>query len=257
MSDGSNSHESLVTAQFGPRAASYVNSVTHSQGEDLARLAAMVAGQGEATLLDLGCGGGHAAFAVASQVKEVVAYDLSQDMLDAVAAEAKRRSLENITTRQGAVEHLPFPDASFDFVVTRFSAHHWHDLDAALKEARRVIKPGGRAAFIDVVSPGTPLLDTFLQAFELFRDPSHVRDYSVAEWRAALQAAGFAVTEVTPRRVPIAFQPWIERIGTPSVQADAIRAVQKQVSAEVARHFAIAPDGSFEFDAAMIEAQPA
>jgi SAM-dependent methyltransferase len=248
--------ESLVSAQFGPRAAAYVTSATHSQGEDLTRLAALMAGQGGARVLDLGCGGGHAAFAVAAHVKDVVAYDLSQDMLDAVAAEAPRRGLGNIATRRGAVEHLPFPDAEFDIVITRFSAHHWGDLGAALKEARRVIRPSGRAVFIDAVSPGAPLLDTFFQAIELFRDPSHVRDYSVAEWCAALAVAGFRVTAVTPRRVPIAFQPWIERMSTPTVQADAIRAVQQRMSAEVAGYFAVAPDGSFELDSAMFEVAP-
>src|SRR6202034_3488194 len=104
MSNTGKSHETLVAAQFGPRAAAYVASVTHSQGEDLAQLAAMVAGQDQPRVLDLGCGGGHAAFAVAPVARGVVAYDLSQDMLDAVAAEARRRGLGNIATRQGAVE---------------------------------------------------------------------------------------------------------------------------------------------------------
>jgi SAM-dependent methyltransferase len=248
--------DALVVAQFGPRAAAYVNSVTHSQGEDLKQLAAMMAGQGEARVLDLGCGGGHAAFAAAPHVKEVVAYDLSGDMLGAVAAEATRRGLRNIATRQGAVETLPFGDGEFDVVMTRFSMHHWSDLAAALKEARRVIKAEGRAVFIDTISPGKPALDTFLQAFELFRDPSHVRNYSEAEYRAALAAAGFAVTAITARRMPIAFQPWIERMNTPALQADAIRAVQRQVSAAARRHFAVADDGSFELDAATIAAEP-
>ena len=166
--------ENLVVAQFGPRAAAYVSSVTHSQGEDLKQLAAMVAGRRDARVLDLGCGGGHAAFAVAPHVKEVVAYDLSHDMLGAVAAEATRRGLGNVATRQGAVEHLPFSAGEFDLVMTRFSMHHWSDLGAALAEARRVVKHGGSAVFMDTVSPGQPALDTFLQAFELFRDPSHV-----------------------------------------------------------------------------------
>ncbi len=248
--------DALVVAQFGPRAAAYVTSVTHSQGEDLKRLAAMTEGRRDARVLDLGCGGGHAAFAVAPQVGEVVAYDLSRDMLAAVAAEAKRRGLANIATRQGPAEHLPFADGEFDLVMTRFSMHHWSDLGVALTEARRVVKSAGRAVFIDTVSPGKPALDTFLQAFELFRDPSHVRNYSEAEFRAALTVAGFAVTAVTPRRLQIAFGPWIERMNTPAVQAEAIRAVQRQVSAETRRYFAIADDGSFEMDAAAIEATP-
>lgn len=248
--------DALVVAQFGPRAAAYVTSAVHSQGEDLKQLSAMMAGRRDARVLDLGCGGGHASFAVAPQVKEVVAYDLSRGMIDAVAAEAKRRGLDNIRTRQGAVEHLPFADGEFDLVMTRFSMHHWTDLAAALTEARRVVKAGGRAMFIDTMSPGQPALDTFLQAFELFRDPSHVRNYSEAEFRAALAAAGFAVAAVTVRRIQIAFGPWIERMRTPPVQADAIRAVQRQVSAAARRYFAIAEDGSFEMDAATIEAVP-
>jgi len=249
-------HETLVATQFGPRAAAYVNSVTHSRGEDLMDLAAMMRGRHETRVLDLGCGGGHAAFAVAPAAAQVVAFDLSREMVDAVAAEAKRRGLENIVTRQGAVEALPFDDGEFDVVMTRFSMHHWTDLGVALAEARRVIKANGRAVFIDTVSPGQPALDTFLQAFELLRDPSHVRNYSVAEFRAALAAAGFDVVAVTARRMPIAFAPWLERMDTPAVQAEAIRALQRLVAAPARQHFAIAEDGSFELDTAMIEARP-
>jgi SAM-dependent methyltransferase len=248
--------DTLVVEQFGPRAAAYVTSVTHSQGEDLTQLAATMAGRRDARVLDLGCGGGHASFAVAAQVREVVAYDLSRDMLDAVAAEAKRRGLGNIATRQGTVDRLPFAAGDFDVAMTRFSMHHWRDLGAGLREARRVLKPEGRAVLMDTISPGTPVLDTFLQAFELFRDPSHVRNYSVAEYCAALTAAGFAVTAITPRRLKIAFAPWVERMATPAVQVEAIRAVQRQVADEARRHFAVAEDGSFEFDIATIEARP-
>jgi SAM-dependent methyltransferase len=248
-------HETLVATQFGPRAAAYVNSVTHSQGEDLRDLAAMMWGRRKSRVLDLGCGGGHAAFAVAPAVAEVVAFDLSREMVDAVAAEAKRRGLNNITARQGAAEALPFADSEFDVVMTRFSMHHWTDLGVALAEARRVVKAHGRAVFIDTVSPGKPALDTFLQAFELLRDPSHVRNYSVAEFRAFLAAAGFDVVAITERRIAIAFGPWLERMGTPAVQAEAIRALQRLVAAPARQHFAVAADGSFELDTAMIEAR--
>ena len=250
------SHETLVAAQFGPRAAAYVNSATHSQGEDLTDLAAMMLGRHEARVLDLGCGGGHAAFAVAPAVTEVVAFDLSREMAAAVAAEAQRRGLDNIMTRQGAVEALPFADGEFDVVMTRFSMHHWTDLGAALAQARRVVKADGCAVFIDAVSPGKPELDTFLQSFELLRDPSHVRDYSAAELFAALAAAGFEVVAMKARRMPIAFGPWLERMNTPAVQAEAIRALQRLAAAPVRQHFAIAEDGSFQLDTAMIEARP-
>jgi SAM-dependent methyltransferase len=250
------SQEALVVGQFGPQAAAYVASAVHAQGEDLQQLAAMVAGRGGARVLDLGCGGGHVAFHVAPHVKEVVAYDLSPEMLAAVAAEAGRRGLANVVTRQGAAEKLPFADETFDVVFTRFSAHHWRDVPAALAEAKRVIKNDGRAAFVDAVSPGVPVLDTYLQGIELMRDPSHVRDYSVEEWTAMLTGAGFRVGALTLRRLPLDFAAWIRRMNTPPALAQAIRAVQTQMAGEVVRRFNITADGSFTIDVATIEAEP-
>src|SRR5690242_20556531 len=172
----SNTAHNLVSKQFSPRAVAYVQSAVHAQGEDLKELAEFASANRFARALDLGCGGGHASFAIAPHVGEIVAYDLSAEMLSAVAGEATNRGLANLKTQQGTVEKLPFADARFDFVVTRFSAHHWHDIRAGLHEARRVAKKGAAAMFMDAVPPPNPLLDTFLQTIEMLRDPSHVRD---------------------------------------------------------------------------------
>src|SRR5712692_1759892 len=147
-------HASLVNDQFGPQAAAYVASTVHAEGEDLEALTKVVAGRSTGSVLDLGCGGGHVSFRVAPHVGQVTAYDLSESMLAAVAKAASGRGLKNIVTHQGAAERLPFADGSFDFVLSRYSAHHWHDFQAALREARRVMKVGGRAIFMDAVSPG-------------------------------------------------------------------------------------------------------
>ena len=139
-------------------------------------------------------------------------------------------------------------------VMSRYSAHHWSDFPAGLAEAARVVAPGGVAAFVDSVSPDRPLLDTFLQAIELLRDPSHVRSYARAEWEAALARTGLAVTETRRHRVRLVFKTWVERMATPRVQADAIRAVQGAMSDSVRRHFEIEADGSFTIDVAAFEA---
>jgi len=176
------SHDEAVSAQFSPRAGAYVTSPVHAAGEDLDLLEQVLEIRRPARVLDLGTGGGHVAFRAAPFATQVVAYDLSDAMLEQVAAEATRRGHANIATRQGFAESLPFEDASFDAVLTRFSAHHWHDVPRALAEARRVLGPGGIAVFIDVVAPESPLADTWLQSLELMRDPSHVRDYRRSEW---------------------------------------------------------------------------
>lgn len=253
----SKAHETLVAEQFGARAAAYVASAVHASGEDLDQAAALARAWRPARALDLGCGGGHLAFHLAPHAGAVVAYDLSAEMLEAVAGVAASRGLANLSTRQGAVEALPFADASFDLVASRYSAHHWRDVGAALREARRVLAPGGHALFMDAITPGRALVDTWLQSLELLRDPSHLRNYTEAEWRQALGRAGFAPGQATHRRVRLDFASWVKRMSTPESHVQAIRSLQARAPREVAEHFAIEPDGSFMLDTMTIEAAPA
>ncbi|HLG88185.1 MAG TPA: class I SAM-dependent methyltransferase [Alphaproteobacteria bacterium] len=248
-------HRTLVDSQFGTVSANYVASPVHAQGPDLEQLVGIVSGHGDARAIDLGSGGGHVAFHAAPHLSEIVAYDLSPDMLAAVAKEANERGLSNIRTQHGLVEHLPFPDASFDFVFSRYSAHHWRDVPAALREARRILKSDGQAIFMDAVAPDSPLVDTWLQSIELLRDPSHVRDYSVAEWRTLLRQAGFEPGGVTLRRLRLDFASWIARMRTPEPLVQGIRALLAHAPEEVAAHMEIGADGSFTLDTMTIRAR--
>jgi ubiquinone/menaquinone biosynthesis C-methylase UbiE len=249
--------EALVGRQFGDRAADYLKSSVHAQGADLEALAGLVREGGEQRVLDLGSGAGHVSFAAASRAAEVVAYDLSAQMLDVVAQAASDRGLHNITPRQGMVEKLPFDDESFDCVLTRYSAHHWRDVDEGLREAARVLKAGGTLGIVDAIAPARPVFDTFLQSIELLRDPSHVRDYSRAEWEEALARAGLRPGPVTPYVIRLEFTSWVERMRTPKVQVDAIRALQAAMSESVQRYFEIGADGSFNLEIALFQATKA
>jgi len=253
----SKTHESLVTDQFGPRAAAYVASTVHAGGADLDRIEALARAYPGGRALDLGCGGGHVSYRVAPHVAEVVALDLSAEMLAAVQSTAQAKGLRNLVTRQAAVEEVPYPTGSFDLLFTRYSAHHWRDFARGLREARRVLKPGGRAMFADAYAPGVPLLDTFIQAIELLRDPSHVRNYTMPEWETGLREAGFKVHAANTYRLPLEFASWVRRMQTPDVHARAIRSLERCVSLEVTQHFAILPDGSFTLDTMAIEAEAA
>jgi ubiquinone/menaquinone biosynthesis C-methylase UbiE len=250
------SHQEIVSNQFGQRAEAYLQSAVHAQGEDLEELARVIGAYPQAQVLDLGCGGGHAAYRVAPLVDRVVAYDLSADMLAVVAAEAKRRGLHNISAQQGSAEVLPFADQTFDAVVTRYSTHHWHDFAAALGEARRVLKPGGLAVIMDAVSPGRPLLDTWLQTLELLRDPSHVYNRTVQEWRAALAEAGFRPGHLARFQVHLDFAAWVSRMKTPETHIAAIRSLQSRAAKEVADYFGFETEGSFMLDTILLAAHP-
>lgn len=248
-------HDQIVQDQFGPTANAYVASSVHAAGDDLVHIGERAASARPRRALDLGAGGGHVAYALAPHAEEVVACDLSPDMLAAVTAEAGRRGLDNIAVAAAAAEALPFADGSFDFLACRFSTHHWRDAEAGLREARRVLADGAPAIFADVVAPGGAALDTHLQAVEVLRDPSHVRDYAVAEWAAMLARAGFSIRALTRSRLRMDFAGWTARMRTPPVQADAIRALQQAASHDVTAHYAIERDGSFTIEVALFEAE--
>ncbi|WP_367155084.1 class I SAM-dependent methyltransferase [Methylomonas sp. HYX-M1] len=248
------SHQTLVAQQFGSKAQAYRQSSVHVQGEDLDKLVELVAKRPEASVLDVGCGAGHVALRLAPQVGRVIAYDLSRQMLAEVSAQAQASGLDNLVTQIGSASELPFADATFDIIVTRYSAHHWQHLAAGLREMRRVLKPGGSAVIVDVISPGSALLDTWLQTMELLRDPSHVRDLALDEWLTFLQQAGFGTQQTIGFKIQMEFTPWLERMNADPLHGQAIRSLQQCCSSEVADYFRIDRDGNFWVDTALIAA---
>ena len=248
------SHEDLVEEQFGIRAKAYVESAVHAGGDDLDAVEAVAARERPGRAADLGTGGGHVAYRLARHAGRVTAIDLSAAMLRAVEDAARERGLSNIETCAAPAENLPLEDGAFDMLACRFSAHHWRDFEAGLRGARRILKPGATAMFIDVISPGHAVFDTHLQAVELLRDPSHVRNHSEAEWAAALARAGFRVRSTLKRRLRMDYRVWVDRMQTSDVHRAAIRSLQQQASADTAAYFEIEADGSFTFDTLQIEA---
>ncbi len=249
------SHQQVVTEQFGSTAAAYLTSAVHAQGVDLQELAQIAATIPQARVLDLGCGGGHASFAVAPVVEKVIAYDLSAEMLDVVARAARERGLDNLAVRQGSADRLDFPDASVDLVCTRFSVHHWRNVPQALREILRVLKPGGRFIVIDTAAPADVLADTYVQAIELLRDTSHVRNISLNSWRKLLRQAGFEIASDKTWKLRLEFATWVARMRTPADNITAIKALWKSAPQEVKTYFALEPDDSFSIDVAMLDAR--
>jgi len=237
--------KTAVHDQFSQAAQHYSTSRVHAQGEDLAEMVKVANLTGQERLLDAGCGAGHTALIFAPHVAQVVAVDLSHAMLGQVEKLAQERGLDNIQVQRGDVEKLDFADDSFDIVASRYSAHHWPDPQQALHEFRRVLRPGGQLILSDVVSFDDFTLDTFVQAIELLRDPSHVRDHSIAQWKAMFAEAGFSAEVCYEWDVWLVFEPWVTRIATPPEYVCAIKKLFDGAPQEVRAALQIQADYGF------------
>lgn len=203
-------NKTLVQEQFGKTAAHYLTSTPHALGKSLERLVTLSAPQKDWRALDIATGGGHVAYTFAPHVARVWATDITQEMLDMVKLEAAKRSLGNIRTTYAKAEQLPFDDGSFDLVTCRIAPHHFDSIPEFLTEAHRVLKPGGVFAVVDNVVPAGSIGD-YVNAFERFRDPSHLRAWTMDEWRAAIKQAGFTLGHEEQIYKKMEFKSWANR----------------------------------------------
>lgn len=213
----------LVKRQFGASAQNFVQSLEHRQGADLVRLIEYARLRGDERVLDVATGGGHTALAFSRHVREVVASDLTQEMLTAAGAYLQEQGASNVRTELADAEALPFPDASFDIVTSRIAPHHFVHPQRFVQQAARVLKPGGRFLLDDNMAPEEEELDVFMNRFEKWRDPSHVRAWRLSEWRHFIETAGLVVTHVEPlAKKRYGFLDWTGRMFLPIAARNAL-----------------------------------
>lgn len=214
-----------VRQQFGPVANAYATFSFHAAGPDLQVIVDAAGLTGGERVVDLGCGAGHTAMAVAPHAARVTAVDVTPEMLDVAAGLAARRGLTNIDFERHDATCLPYPDARFDVATSRVAAHHYHDPRPFVAEAARVLKPGGRLLLSDTVAPEDAACDSFCNAFELLRDPSHVRNWRVSEWSALMREHGLEPEMLFQFDLELEMRPWFERQQTPPERRAAVEAL--------------------------------
>jgi SAM-dependent methyltransferase len=181
-------HKRLILDQFTRQAAPFAERHALS-GEEANRLLIDLARVGPMDeVLDVACGPGIVACALAVVARHVTGIDLTPAMI--AQAEAKQ---------------LPFADRSFSVVVSRYSYHHLLDPKAAFAEMVRVAQPGGRVAVIDVYTTSPEQAQAY-DRVERWRDPSHVRALSMAELNGLFREAGLCDVRTAFYGVPVTLE---------------------------------------------------
>lgn len=205
MSEGA-SYEERAKAIFGDRADLYTTSAAHTDEQVLGRLVQIAKPQSDWRVLDIGTGTGHTALALAPHVREVIGLDLTEEMLVEARKLASERDVANVSFRIADVHRLPCElDGSFDLVTCRRAAHHFSDIDRALSEMVRMLRPGGMLLIDDRSVPEDDWVDETMHRLDVLHDESHVRQYRASYWIELLENADLTVEIVEPytKRRPV------------------------------------------------------
>ncbi len=162
-------------------------------------LAGLNAGE---TVLDLGSGGGIDVLLSARRVgppRTAYGLDMTDEMLALARENQKRAGIENVEFLEGEMENIPLPDNSVDVIISNCVINLSADKDRVLREAFRVLKPGGRFAVSDVVVRGEVPAEV-RKNVELWTGciAGALRD---TEYADKLTAAGFGKVEIEPTRI--------------------------------------------------------
>ncbi len=233
-----------LRTQWAAVAERYGTGWSHAGGPDLAWMVEAAEPHPTDRVIDVGAGAGHATLALAPRVASVDAIDPTPEMLAVGTRLAAEREIANVTWAVARAEALPYPDATFDIAISRFSIHHWPDPAGSLREIARVLRPDGRVVLVDLVAPEQAGLDTFLNAVEVLRDPTHGRTPRRSDWRAMLAAAGLAGDIVREWRFRHATDDWLARTAPAAWRADAVRRMLREAPQAARDAFEIADDGS-------------
>lgn len=108
-------------------------------------------------VLECACGTGKITTVLAEQAQSVKSFDISPESVRSTKQRVERNGLKNVQVQIAAMEELPYKDESFDIVVGLFVLHHLADLEQAIRQVFRVLRPGGKAVFYET-SAGNPIL---------------------------------------------------------------------------------------------------
>jgi len=179
-------HNKKIVEQFTKQAVPFSKIPGHLDSMQV--LVHMSGVKGSDKVLDVACGPGLVACEFAKTAEQVTGIDITAKMIERAQQLQWEKHLTNMAWKVGDVFPLPYPDASFSVVLTRYSFHHFTKPTRALSEMIRVCRSGGRVLVADVALP--PEKVVAYDHLEKLRDPSHAHALSLPEFERMFQESG-------------------------------------------------------------------
>ncbi|MDA8346475.1 MAG: methyltransferase domain-containing protein [Thermaerobacter sp.] len=214
---------------FARHAAGYSASESHRSGNDLVLLTQLLRPTPSDRLVDIAAGTGFTALHLRPLIAQAVLVDFTPKMLKEAERLAKERGLE-IETLVADAASVPLPDGAFTLATCRRAAHHFEDIPGFLGEARRLLAAGGRLGISDMTAD-EPAIDWF-NRLERVRDSSHRAALSPRQWRAAVEAAGFAIEVLEVEPEDYALLRWLSPVSREEVDFAALEDILRSATAE-------------------------
>jgi SAM-dependent methyltransferase len=190
-------HQGLILDQFTRQAAVFSTAPAITDEDALRLIVEAARPTPDDRLLDVACGPGLVVCAFAPHVRMAIGIDVTPAMLERARRLAADKGAANVAWRQGDVYSLPYGDASFTIVTTRFSFHHFLDPAAVLREMVRVCAPQGRIVVVDDYASEDPAKAAAFNRLEKLRDPSHSRCLTLTELMGLFATAGLSEPDAT------------------------------------------------------------
>jgi ubiquinone/menaquinone biosynthesis C-methylase UbiE len=208
-------HVERVKEEFTRQAGTFAAAAAITDDQLTRRFSEAVGPNGAGIILDVACGPGIITAALAGQAREVVALDVTPEMLSQARQRCTNAGLRNVAFKEGSATDLPFAESSFDAVVTRLAIHHFQEPRRVFDEMFRVLRPDGTLVVADVVSSENTEESTLQNAIETLRDPSHVRMLAASELLFLVEGAGFRVEAQTTWDKSRELDEWMGIINAP------------------------------------------
>ena len=232
MSTDHSRHTETVREQFRIQATRFEQSIGGESNRaigpwiiDTLRL------NGSETVLDVATGTGLLARDLALHVSRVTGIDVTPEMLDQARQIAAESGLANLTFDEGDATSLPYPDDSFDLVISRIAIHHFEDPEVELREMRRVCKPDGRVTIVDITASDDPAIADTHNRLERMRDPSHTTAFCLSDLNALAWRSGLGVVTTDENQAVRDLDEWMDVTET---AVDVRAAIHQAFEAEIA-----------------------